>query len=120
MSAEDVSDLLDTFQSQTRGVRSAFLATAQGRFLGSTHISGKEKVQLGAISAASMAIAAKAVGDLQLGEFGQVHIVGDIGSILLLKVGAGAVLTLVVEERAELSHVLAEAKRASSQLAARI
>jgi uncharacterized protein len=120
MNGEDFSDLLKSLQSEVRGVRSAFLATSQGRFLASTHISGMEKVQLGGISAASMAIASKAAGDLQLGELGQIHITGDVGSILLLRVGGKAVLTLVVEDRAEIAQILHEAKRAAAQLAYKV
>ncbi len=116
MGSENLSEFLNALQTQTRGVRSAFLATSQGRFLGSTQISGMEKVQLGAISAASMAIASKATGDLQLGELGQIHIAGAIGSVLLVRVGVKAVLTLVVEDRAEINQILGEARRAASQL----
>jgi hypothetical protein len=76
-----------------------------------------EKVQLGAISAASLAIASKGIGDLQLGTLGQIHIMGDGGSILLLRVGGRAVLTLVVEQGVEIPSILAEARKTASRLA---
>jgi predicted regulator of Ras-like GTPase activity (Roadblock/LC7/MglB family) len=118
--SEDLSRFLKGLQTQAAGVRAAFLSSSQGSFLASTEISGVEKVRLGAISAASMAIASKAADDLQLGSLGQVHIAGDDASIVLLRVGGKAVLTLVVEDHAKLSDILHEAKRAIVQLAPKV
>jgi predicted regulator of Ras-like GTPase activity (Roadblock/LC7/MglB family) len=113
---EDVSDILKALQTSTRGLRAAFLASVRGNFLASTQISGMERIQLGGISAASLAIGAKGITDLQLGQLGQIHIVGDAGSIVLLKVGAKAVLTLVLDEAGELEAVLEEAKKTVPRL----
>jgi uncharacterized protein len=115
--SDDMGELLATLQSQGHGVRAAFLATTQGSFLGSTQITGMEKVQLGAISAASVAIGSKGVGDLQLGQLGQITIVGDGGSIVLMRVGPRAVMTLVVEPGVELTSLLSEARRTAARLA---
>ena len=114
---EELDGVLTSLKSQGHGIRAAFLASSQGSFLGSTAISGMEKVQLGAISAASLAIASKGIGDLQLGTLGQIHIMGDAGSILLLRVGGRAVLTLVVEQGVELPSILAEARKTATRLA---
>lgn len=115
--AEDMDGLLATLQAKGKGVRTAFLATTQGSFLGSTQITGMEKVQLGAISAASVAIGSKGVGDLRLGQLGQITIVGDGGSIVLMRVGSKAVMTLVVEPGVELTALLSEAQRTAARLA---
>lgn len=114
---EELDGILTSLKSQGHGIRAAFLASSQGSFLASTQITGMEKVQLGAISAASLAIASKGIGDLQLGALGQIHIVGDGGSILLLRVGVRAVLTLVVESGVELNLILSEAHKTASRLA---
>ena len=66
------------------------------------------------ISAASVAIGSKGVGDLQLGQLGQITIVGDGGSIVLMKVGTTAVMTLVVEPGVELTSLLSEARRTAA------
>jgi uncharacterized protein len=115
--SDDLGGLLATLQSEGHGVRAAFLATTQGLFLGSTQITGMEKVQLGAISAASVAIGSKGVGDLQLGQLGQITISGDAGSIVLMRVGSTAVMTLVVEPGVELTSLISEARRTAARLA---
>jgi predicted regulator of Ras-like GTPase activity (Roadblock/LC7/MglB family) len=120
MVSEELGRCLKGLQTQAHGVRAAFLSSSQGSFLASTDISGVEKVRLGAISAASMAIASKAADDLQLGSLGQVHIAGDDGSILLMRVGGKAVLTIVVEDHASLENILHEAKRTIIQLVAKV
>jgi predicted regulator of Ras-like GTPase activity (Roadblock/LC7/MglB family) len=113
---DDLTDILKDLQTSQPGLRAAFLTTVQGNFLASTQISGMERIQLGGISAASLAIGAKGISDLQLGQLQQLHIVGDAGSIVLLRVGTKAVLTLVVDEGTPLATVLKEAKEAVPRL----
>jgi predicted regulator of Ras-like GTPase activity (Roadblock/LC7/MglB family) len=113
---DDLTDILKNLQTSQPGLRAAFLTTVQGNFLASTLISGMERIQLGGISAASLAIGAKGITDLQLGHLQQIHIVGDAGSIVLLRVGTKAVLTLVVDEGTPLAAVLTEAKNAVPRL----
>jgi predicted regulator of Ras-like GTPase activity (Roadblock/LC7/MglB family) len=111
-----LSDILKELQASQPGVRAAFLTTVQGNFLASTQISGMERIQLGGISAAALAIGAKGISDLQLGQFQQIHIVGDAGSIVILRVGMKAVLTLVVDEGIAVRAVLKEAMKAVPRL----
>jgi predicted regulator of Ras-like GTPase activity (Roadblock/LC7/MglB family) len=114
--ADELSDILRALQTSTTGLRAAFLASVQGGYLASTQISGMERVQLGGISAASLAIAAKGVSDLQLGGLHQIHIAGDAGSIVLLKVAGKAVLTLVLDEASDLAAALKAARKAVPRL----
>jgi predicted regulator of Ras-like GTPase activity (Roadblock/LC7/MglB family) len=113
-----LGDILKELQASQPGLRAAFLTSVQGNFLASTQISGMERIQLGGISAASLAIGAKGISDLQLGRFQQINIVGDAGSIVLLRVAAKGVLTLVVDEGVDLAAVLGEAKEAIPRLEA--
>jgi len=113
-----LGDILKELQASQPGLRAAFLTTVQGSFLASTQISGMERIQLGGISAASLAIGAKGITDLQLGRFQQINIVGDAGSIVLLRVATKAMLTLVVDAGADLTSVLEQAKEAIPRLEA--
>ena len=110
-SADEVSKELRSLQAASPGISAAFLSGVDGKILGSTAITGMEKVQLSAISAASLAIAKKATGNLQLGELKQVHIEGDTGSVVLLTVGTEAILSLVVGKQTALEPVLMEARK---------
>ena len=110
-SADDVSKELKSLQAASPAISVAFLSGVDGKILGSTTTSGMEKVQLSAISAASLAIAKKATGNLQLGELKQVHIEGDTGSVVLLTVGTQAILSLVVGKQAALEPVMQEARK---------
>jgi predicted regulator of Ras-like GTPase activity (Roadblock/LC7/MglB family) len=113
---DEISFTLDVLKGNARGIRSVFLTSVQGKFLGSTQLTGMEKIQLGGICAASLAIATKGLTDLQLGRLKQVHIVGDGGSILLLNVGLKALLTVVAEDGVNLDPLLEEAKKAALRL----
>lgn len=114
---EDLSGVLGSLK-ESLGVRTAFLATVQGAFLASTHASGLEKAQLGAISAAALAIATKGVSDLQLGQLAIIHILGEAGSILVARVAGKAVLALVAEPASDLGALLVATKSAATRVAA--
>jgi len=114
--ADEITRLLTDFQSSTRGVTAALLASTQGRLHGSTLPSGPARLHLTAISAAALAIAGKGARDLQLGQLGQVHILGASGSILLLNLGEKAVLSLVLADGVAAGPVLEAGKRVFQQL----
>jgi predicted regulator of Ras-like GTPase activity (Roadblock/LC7/MglB family) len=112
----DVIGALEGLKASSLGVRSVFLSSSQGRFLGSTQLTGTEKVQMAAVSAASIAIANKSVLDLHLGHLGQIHIVADDGSMLLLNVGAKAILSVLLDGTVEIDTILPEVRRAADRL----
>jgi predicted regulator of Ras-like GTPase activity (Roadblock/LC7/MglB family) len=112
----DLVSALEALKAGNRRIRSVFLSSTQGRFLGSTSLSGTEKVQMAGVSAASIAIASKSVSDLHLGALGQVRIMADGGSILLLSVGARAILTVLVDGDGDLGAFLPEAVRTVDRL----
>lgn len=113
--AEDIDGILGCIQANLCGVSGVFLSGVDGRCMGG-RVSGVERVQLSAISAASMAMGKKAADDLQLGDLQQIVINGGRGSIVLLRVGNRAVLTLVLSGTATVDSVLHEARRAVTQL----
>ncbi len=113
-----LTQALGALQSATRGVTAAFLASPEGRFLASVGLSSVEQVRLGAIAAATNATASKGAQDRQLGDLKQVHIVGEAGSILILRAGPKAILTLVLSQGAIVEAVLQEAARTASRVAA--
>jgi predicted regulator of Ras-like GTPase activity (Roadblock/LC7/MglB family) len=106
-----MAGLLEGIQARARGVRSLFMATVQGSFVASTQISGVERMRLGGFSAGSLAIGSRGLDDLSLGELSQVRIMGSEGAMVLLRVGEGAVLTLVVDADADIDQIVESAKR---------
>jgi predicted regulator of Ras-like GTPase activity (Roadblock/LC7/MglB family) len=114
--ASDLVGALEGLKASSLGVRSVFLASSQGRFLGSTQLTGSEKVQMAAVSAASIAIANKSVSDLHIGHLAQVHIVADDGSILMLNVGARAILSVLLDGSVKIESILPEVRRAADRL----
>jgi predicted regulator of Ras-like GTPase activity (Roadblock/LC7/MglB family) len=99
------------------GIKSVALTTLEGRSLGSTVVESAARFKLGALSAASIAIATKASTELSLGDLDQIHILGANGSLLLNAVGTKALLSVVIAGGADYVQINREMKRLAVQLA---
>lgn len=113
---EGLTDALRALQGVSPGVSAVVLSSVEGRILASTSLTGMEKVQISAVSAASLAIAGKGTRDLQLGDLKLVHIKGEHGSIVLVGVGRKALLTLIITGEINMDSVLWEARRTAARL----
>jgi predicted regulator of Ras-like GTPase activity (Roadblock/LC7/MglB family) len=98
------------------GVTSVALTTLEGRSLGSTVTESAARFKLGALSAASIAIATKATTELSLGDLDQIQILSSSGSLLLSVVGHKALLSVVTTSGADFSHINREMRRTAAQL----
>ena len=74
------------------------------------------RFKLGALSAASVAIAMRTSGELNLGELDQVQITGTDGSLLMSAIGHKALLSVVTEGGADVYSIAREMRRAVVQL----
>ena len=115
-SQDEITQILSSLKGM--GVKSVALTTLEGRSLGSTIAEAGARFKLGALSAASIAIATKTSGELSLGDLDQVHIQGNTGSLLLGAVGHKALLSVVTERGADFQPIIREMKRVAAQLGA--
>ena len=86
------------------------LATVMGEDINS--------VRLGAICATLLSLGEKASVELNRGSLKQLLIHGDLGYVLLLRIGEKAVLSVVSRPSANLGMMLLEAKRTATEIAA--
>jgi len=115
---EDLITALRAVQAASPGVSAVVLSSVEGRILGSTALTGLEKLRISAVSAASLAIARKGMRELQLGDVRRVHIKGDSGSILLVGVGQTALLTLVIAGEVDMDRLLWDIRKTTERLEA--
>jgi predicted regulator of Ras-like GTPase activity (Roadblock/LC7/MglB family) len=113
-SQDEITQILTSLK--THGVMNAALTTLEGRSLGSTVTESQPRFKLGALSAASIAIATKTAGELSLGELDQVQIISSAGSLLLSAVGHKALLSVVTDRGADFPQIARDMKKAAAQL----
>jgi predicted regulator of Ras-like GTPase activity (Roadblock/LC7/MglB family) len=114
VSQEEIVRILSTLKMN--GVKNVALTSMEGRSLGSTVTDSAAKFKLGALSAASIAIATKTSAELSLGDLDQIQILSGDGSLLLSVVGKKALLSVVTERGVDSNHIAREMKRAAVQL----
>lgn len=116
LSNHEVVRSLEVLQSVSTDIRIVALASVEGRILESTPLSLTEKVQVGSTSAALLAIATKMANYVHFGTASHAHLKGEIGSILLVRVGTKAVLTVIVDGNANHSSIMLESQKLASRL----
>ncbi|MEO8378623.1 MAG: hypothetical protein ABI779_03060 [Acidobacteriota bacterium] len=98
------------------GVKSVALTTMEGRSLGSTVLEAGPRFKLGALSAASIAIAGKTAAELSLGDLDQIQILGSTGALILGAIGNKALLSVVTERVADFTPLIQQMKKVSLRL----
>ena len=111
---DDIARILASLK--LNGVKNVALTTMEGRSLGSTVTDASARFKLGALSAASIAIANKTSTELSLGDLDQIQIVSNNGSLLLSAVGNKALLSVVTERGVDSMLIAREMKRVAVQL----
>jgi predicted regulator of Ras-like GTPase activity (Roadblock/LC7/MglB family) len=117
-SNNNILQIITDLQADDPDIRAVSFTSTEGRIQESTLPKLLEKMKVSAVSAAAMAISRKGSSDLDLGNVEQVHIQSGNGSILLLGVSQGAVLTIVLRDNASVSNVVARAQSVVSRLTA--
>jgi uncharacterized protein len=115
VSQDEIVQILTSLKKS--GVESVALTTLEGRSLGSTVTESAARFKLGALSAASIAIATKTSAELSLGTLDQIQILSGNGSLLLSAVGPRALLSVVTGYGADFGQIGREMKRVAAQLA---
>ncbi len=114
-SQDEIVQILATLK--TNGVKSVALTTLEGRSLGSTVTEAGARFKLGALSAASIAIANKTALELSLGDLDQVQILSGSGSLFLSVVGHKALLSVVTGGGVDVTQLSYDIKRVATRLA---
>jgi uncharacterized protein len=111
---DDIGRILASLK--LNGVKNVALTTMEGRSLGSTVTESGARFKLGALSAASIAIANKTSTELSLGDLDQIQILSNNGGLFLSAVGHKALLSVVTERGVDSTHIAREMKRVAVQL----
>jgi hypothetical protein len=117
-SQDEIVQILTTLK--VHGVTSVALTTLEGRTLGSTITEAGARFKLGALSAASIAIATKTSAELSLGDLEQIQIMSDQGALILSAVGQKALLSVVTTAGVDYSQLNREMRRVATSLVTKV
>ncbi|MCH7586527.1 MAG: roadblock/LC7 domain-containing protein [Chloroflexi bacterium] len=109
-------DRLRDLQANTPDIESSAVVSVDGLIIASSLPSGIEEDRVSAMSAAMLSLGERIAGELGRGLLDEVYIHGDRGYVLLVSVGADAVLTILAREKAKLGLVFLEMRRAAEDL----
>ena len=110
-------DRLMEFQTSTSDVEASAVVSVDGLAIATALPADVEEDRVSAMSAAMLSLGERIAGELERGELDEVYIHGDDGYVLIMSVGADAVLTVLAREEAKLGLVFLEIRRAAADLA---
>ncbi len=109
-------DRLRDLQTSTADIEASAVVSVDGLIMASALPSGVEEDRVSAMSAAMLSLGERIAGELGRGELDQVYIRGGSGYVILMSVGADAVLTALIRENAKLGLIFLDMKRAADDL----
>ncbi len=109
-------DRLRDLQVGTSDIEASAVVSVDGLIMASALPAGVEEDRVSAMSAAMISLGERIAGELGRGLLDQVYIRGDKGHVILVAVGADAVLTALVKDNAKLGLIFLDMKRASDDL----
>src|SRR5258708_32565047 len=95
-------DRLRDLQVGTSDIEASAVGSVDGLIMASALPAGVVEDRDSAMSAAMISLGERIAGELGRGLFDQVYIPGDKGRVILVAVGADAMLTTLVEDNAKL------------------
>ncbi|MCL4247525.1 MAG: roadblock/LC7 domain-containing protein [Anaerolineae bacterium] len=113
MMVERLRDL----QATTPEIEASAVVSVDGLIMASSLPVGVEEDRVSAMSAAMLSLGERISNELGRGGLDQVYIKGAEGYVILMAVGAEAVLTTLVREGAKLGLILLDMRRAVDDLA---
>lgn len=118
-SREDrLADALNGLMSGNPDIQASALVSMDGFTMASALPRDMQEDRVGAMSAAILGLGERAAAELGRGELSQVYIEGDDGIVVLISVGARAVLTALASPDARLGLVLFDMRSVSQEIAA--
>ena len=115
--AEMMVDRLRDLQATTPEIEASAVVSVDGLIMASSLPVGVEEDRVSAMSAAMLSLGERISNELGRGGLDQVYIKGAEGYVILMAVGADAVLTTLVREGAKLGLILLDMRRAVDDLA---
>ncbi len=109
-------DRLRDLQTGTSDIEASAVVSVDGLIMASALPSGVEEDRVSAMSAAMLSLGERIAGELGRGLLDQVYIRGGNGYVILMSVGADAVLTALIRENAKLGLIFLDMKRAADDL----
>src|SRR3954452_11102841 len=96
--ADLMVDRLRNMQAAAPDIEASAVVSVDGLIMASALPAGVEEDRVSAMSAAMLSLGERIAGELGRGLLDQVYVRGNTGYVLLLSVGADAVLTALVRE----------------------
>lgn len=109
-------DRLRELQTGTTDIEASAVVSVDGLIMASALPANYEEDRVSAMSAAMLSLGERISGELGRGGLSEVYVRGNKGYVLLLSVGADAVLTAMVKENAKLGLIFLDMKRAADDL----
>ncbi len=109
-------DRLRDLQTGTSDIEASAVVSVDGLIMASALPTGVEEDRVSAMSAAMLSLGERIAGELGRGLLDQVYIRGGNGYVILMSVGADAVLTALIRENAKLGLIFLDMKRAADDL----
>jgi uncharacterized protein len=109
-------DRLRDLQAGTTDIQASAVVSVDGLIMASALPANVEEDRVSAMSAAMLSLGERISGELGRGVLDQVYIRGGTGYVILMSVGADAVLTALVRQEAKLGLIFLDMKRAAGDL----
>jgi predicted regulator of Ras-like GTPase activity (Roadblock/LC7/MglB family) len=115
--SQQMVDRLRSMQASAPDIEASAVVSVDGLIMASALQQGAEEDRISAMSAAMLSLGERIAQELGRGGLEQVYIKGDKGFIVLISVGAEAVLTALARQEGKLGLVFLEMRRAAEDLA---
>ena len=110
-------DRLRELQASSPDIEASAIVSVDGLSIASALPQGVEEDRVSAMSAAMLSLGERIASELGRGSLEQVYIKGVKGYVVLMSVGADAVLTALAREQAKLGLIFLDMRRAAEDLA---
>lgn len=113
---EDMVEVLKDLGSSTPGVEASAVVSLDGFIIASALPADTEEDRVAAMAAATLSLGERGAGELNRGNFEQLFIKGDNGYIVLLSIGAEAILIVLARADAKLGLIFLDTKRTAEKI----
>ena len=114
---QQMVDRLRELQASSPDIEASAVVSVDGLSIASALPQGVEEDRVSAMSAAMLSLGERIATELGRGSLEQVYIKGQKGYVVLMSVGAEAVLTALAREQAKLGLIFLDMRRAAEDLA---
>jgi predicted regulator of Ras-like GTPase activity (Roadblock/LC7/MglB family) len=111
-----IIERLRDMQASSPDIEASAVVSVDGLTIASALPQGVEEDRVAAMSAAMLSLGERIASELGRGSLEQVYIKGSNGYVMLMSVGADAVLTALARENAKLGLILLDMRRAVEAL----